>query len=205
MSKKKIISSLTLLFLFTFSVIAQQKTGTIKGRVTDAETNEVLIGANIILLSTQIGAATDIDGNYIIRNVPFGSYKLAISFVGYETKTLGPFEIKSDNSLNVNVDLKSDTDLNVNVSLETSWGKLSAEDAWKDINNGIIQIYLCGWPLYSKEHADLAEKYGFNIACTGCQPLNTTRYDSVMVDYLKKRNGENWYEKFLVEWNKIKY
>lgn len=193
MSKKLFFSSFFLVLILNTSILSQQKTGTIKGKIIDTETFEPLIGVNVLIEYTSLGAATDVEGNFIITKVPSGHYKLVISYVGYEKTTLGPFEIQPD------------TDLNVNVSLETSWGKLSSEEAWEDINNGIIQIYLCGWPLYTKEHKDLAEQYGFKIACTGCQPTNTARYDSVMVDYLKKRNGENWYEKFLIEWNKIKY
>jgi hypothetical protein len=193
MSNRLVISSLSSVLLFTLLVFAQQKTGTIKGKIIDADTKEPLIGVNILIEYTTLGVTTDVEGNFIIPEVPSGIYKLVISYVGYEKKTLGPFEIKSDNSLNVNA------------SLETSWGKLSSEEAWEDINKGIIQIYLCGWPLYTKEHKDLADKYGFKIACTGCEPMNTKKYDSVMVDYLKNRNGENWYEEFLSEWNNLKY
>ena len=193
MSKRLVISSLSFILLFTLFLFPQQKTGIIKGRIIDEDTKDPLIGVNILIEYTTLGAATDVEGNFILTEVPSGIYKLVISYVGYEKKILGPFEVKSD------------SDLNVSVSLETSWGKLSAEDAWEDINNGVIQIYLCGWPLYAKEHIDLAEKYGFKIACTGCEPMNTKRYDSVMVNYLKSRNGENWYEEFLTEWNKIKY
>jgi len=188
-----VISSLSFVLLFNLLVSAQQKTGAIRGRIIDEDTKEPLIGVNILIEYTSLGAATDVEGNFLVPEVPSGIYKLVISYVGYEKKTLGPFEINSDN------------DLILNVSLETSWGKLSSEEAWEDINKGIIQIYLCGWPLYTKEHKELAEKYGFKIACTGCEPMNTKRYDSVMVDFLKKRNGENWYEEFLSEWNKIEY
>lgn len=193
MSKKMSYSFFFLYLILNTSILSQQKTGTIRGKIIDVETLEPLIAANVIIEYTTLGAATDVEGNFIIAKVPTGSYKLVITYVGYEKTTLGPFEIKAD------------TDLNITVSLETSWGKLSAEDAWEDINKGVIQIYLCGWPLYTKKNTELAEKYGFIIACTGCEPMNTARYDSVMIDYLKTRNGDNWYEEFLIQWNNIKY
>ena len=34
------------------------------------ETNEPIVGANIMLLNTNIGTSTDIDGNYLLLNVP---------------------------------------------------------------------------------------------------------------------------------------
>lgn len=56
-------------------------TGKIAGKVTDAETGEPLIGINVIIDGTTIGAATDINGNYIINNVEPGVYTLVLSGV----------------------------------------------------------------------------------------------------------------------------
>lgn len=189
MSRRPVISSLSFVFLFTLLVFPQQKTGTIKGRVIDAYTQEPLVGANIILDSAFLGTYTDVGGNYSLTSIPFGKYKLIISFIGYRNKTFWPIEVKPDTVIIINASLSDG---------------LSVEDAWKDINKGVVQIYLCGWPIYTEEHKALAEKYGFKIAYTGCFPLNTERYDSVMIDYLKKRNGEDWYDKFLEQWNKLK-
>ena len=61
---KKII----LLFLL-FPVIVFAQTGIIEGRVFDEINNEPIIGANVIIKTTTIGATTDIDGNYkIVKN-----------------------------------------------------------------------------------------------------------------------------------------
>ncbi len=46
--------------------------GKIVGRVTDKETREALVGANILILGTSLGATTDSDGRYVILKVPPG-------------------------------------------------------------------------------------------------------------------------------------
>ncbi len=75
---------LVLMLLAPAPVLAQQ--GSLQGRVTDAETNDGLPGANVLLVDVQMGTATDLDGNYVIREVPPGTYTVRFSFVGYRTQ-----------------------------------------------------------------------------------------------------------------------
>jgi TonB-dependent receptor len=55
----------------------------IQGIVKDGETGEPLYGANVILVGTSMGAATDIDGKYVIPSVPAGTYTIHVSYLGY--------------------------------------------------------------------------------------------------------------------------
>lgn len=64
---------------------AQGTSGTIAGRVLEAGTNEPLIGAQVVITGTTIGAATDVDGYYRIINVSPGTYELRATYVGYQT------------------------------------------------------------------------------------------------------------------------
>ena len=64
-----------------------QSTGMITGKVVDKTTREPLIGVNIIVVGTTIGAATDIEGNYEIRNLKPGRYNLTASYIGYTTSS----------------------------------------------------------------------------------------------------------------------
>ena len=61
---------------------AQEQKGTIKGSIIDKETKSPVMGANVFLKDKPLGAATDTDGNYVIPNVPVGSYVLNVSFIG---------------------------------------------------------------------------------------------------------------------------
>jgi hypothetical protein len=60
------------------------QTGTIRGVVSDLETGEPLVGANVLLLEAQCGAATDQHGTFSIVSVPAGTYSLEASMIGYE-------------------------------------------------------------------------------------------------------------------------
>lgn len=83
---KKLQLFLSQLFLvviiFTNGIFAGT-TGKISGKILDGATNEPLIGANIIIVGTTLGAASDIDGNYFIINIPPGKYQLKASIIGY--------------------------------------------------------------------------------------------------------------------------
>ncbi len=57
--------------------------GRITGQVTDRDTGEPLPGANVILVGTSKGAATDIDGRFTIVGVPAGTHTLAATYIGY--------------------------------------------------------------------------------------------------------------------------
>ncbi|GJQ62526.1 MAG: collagen-binding protein [Melioribacteraceae bacterium] len=77
---KRLIAAIFL--LVSFSISAQQ-TGSINGKAIDKTTLEPLPGVNIIVLNTNFGASTDLNGNFIIENIPAGTYVLRASFIGY--------------------------------------------------------------------------------------------------------------------------
>ena len=69
--------------LLTMSVNAQERT--ITGKITDATTNEALVGVTVLIEGTFIGTVTDFDGKYTIK-VNQGS-KLIFSYIGYQSQT----------------------------------------------------------------------------------------------------------------------
>ena len=73
---------LIICILFSFSFNA-----TLTGKVSDSKNSESLIGASIYLEDTELGANSDLDGNYIIFDVPIGDYKVIVQYIGYEKFT----------------------------------------------------------------------------------------------------------------------
>lgn len=71
--------------LFTHTSIASAQ-GHLTGRILEAETGEPLIGANVIVMGTSIGAAADAEGRFDIRNLPTGPHTLAASMLSFETQ-----------------------------------------------------------------------------------------------------------------------
>lgn len=102
---KRTSIALFLLFAVTFSAYAQY--GKITGQVTDRETKEPLIGANVILEGTALGASTDVNGNYSILNVPAGSYDMKTTYVGYQPTTITGISVLAGLTRDMNVQLAS--------------------------------------------------------------------------------------------------
>jgi len=94
---------LILLFLPTF-VPAQNERGSIYGLVTDAFTNQPLIGVNIILPGTNYGTATDSEGKFEIKDIPVNTYQIRASIIGYSSGTKTDIVVRS--SKPVEVDFK---------------------------------------------------------------------------------------------------
>lgn len=96
-------------FAFLFFVSTNfSATGNLKGKITDAQSGEPLVGANVVLVDHTWGAATDINGDYFIKNVPVGIYSVKVSYVGYESKTFHDVKIEKNKDSELNVQLKND-------------------------------------------------------------------------------------------------
>ncbi len=87
----------------------QIRYGTVKGHVADIETKSPLAGATVILLGINKGAAADIDGNFIIKDIPVGSYSLKFQSLGYTAFVKTDVIVKSKRITFMNVDLSSST------------------------------------------------------------------------------------------------
>lgn len=72
------------ILIFALSTVFAQQTGKISGEIIDAQNGEPLIGANVIVVGTSLGASTDFEGTYFILNLPAGKYNIQVSMVGYE-------------------------------------------------------------------------------------------------------------------------
>ena len=97
------INKISVIFLFT---IAFAGSSTIKGKITDIRSGEPLIGANIMLSGTMLGSATDENGDYIISDVPIGSFTIMAMFIGYETIEK-EIQVAADQEYTVNLTLKA--------------------------------------------------------------------------------------------------
>ena len=67
---------------------ASAQSAMVRGTILDAVTSEPLPWANVIIVGTSIGGASDIEGKFAIRNVPVGSYTIRATYIGYETREL---------------------------------------------------------------------------------------------------------------------
>ena len=97
-----VLSILCALFVVLSPTFAWAQ-NTVKGTVVD-ETGEPIIGATVIVVGTQTGTTTDVNGQFALQNVKQGS-ELQISFIGYQTVT-----VPVNGVTNLVVELKSDAE-----------------------------------------------------------------------------------------------
>lgn len=79
------------------------------GHIVDSN-GENLIGVNVILLNTKLGAASDFNGNFLIKNVPFGRYIVRYSLIGYSYQTDTITFNSTCKKINVKVILKANSE-----------------------------------------------------------------------------------------------
>ena len=90
-----------------FSSFAQK--GFLRGKITDAETGEALIGATVSKQGTTVGAVADFDGNYSLALDP-GTHTIVFQFVSYQTKTVENIEIKAEEVTPLDISLGADVE-----------------------------------------------------------------------------------------------
>lgn len=96
---------LTLVSVLSPKILAQN--GELRGTITDSKTGEALFGATVFLENTNLGAATDADGAFVIRNIVPASYNIRISYIGYAPKILFNVVVRSEGNALLNVALES--------------------------------------------------------------------------------------------------
>lgn len=83
------MKKILVLFLLSFiigPIIGQE--AILRGKITDAETGEELIGATVMIVGTTQGAAADLDGSYSLANIPAGTYTLKCQYISYEAQII---------------------------------------------------------------------------------------------------------------------
>lgn len=94
-----------ILMFITFNIYAQN---VITGIVYDEHTHENIIGANIIILGSSLGGATNIEGRFTIDNIPDGKQVLMFSHIGYKECTIELVFPLDDNYLEVELASESE-------------------------------------------------------------------------------------------------
>jgi len=106
MNKKLQIVFFMLLFLPV--MIFAGTTGKIAGTVIDKETKDALPGANVTIVGTLLGASSDHNGNFVILNVPVGTYSVRASFIGFRDVTVSNLRVNLDLTTDINFELPSE-------------------------------------------------------------------------------------------------
>lgn len=81
-------------------------TGKIVGQVVDASSGDPLPGVNILVENTVFGAATDMDGSYLIIGIPPGKYSLRAVFIGYADVVISDVQVNADKTTRIDFKMK---------------------------------------------------------------------------------------------------
>jgi hypothetical protein len=100
----KIFIVLIVVFL-TNSLFAQDLTGDLYGRIYDATTKQPIPFANVVVIGTNNGAATNEDGYFKITDLPVNTYQVRASVVGYNPQTKTDVVIQTSKPAEVNFQL----------------------------------------------------------------------------------------------------
>lgn len=95
-----------LLFSLTLSVSLGFSQGVIRGKISNPINNQPVPFANVLILNSDLGAVSDENGLYEIRDIPPGLYNVRASFVGYKVQTI--FEVQVTLARPVQLDFQLD-------------------------------------------------------------------------------------------------
>lgn len=110
------MKSLLLLLLSAGLLTAQN--GKISGSVLDGQNAEPLIGCNVVIVGTNMGASTDLDGNFMMPRVPVGVYSLMASYIGYSSKTITNVKVFADQVSSIKIALQPEEIIGEEVVIE---------------------------------------------------------------------------------------
>jgi len=100
----KSITTVSIFIALSLSTLAQTN-GIIRGNIKDKNTQELIIGATIIIEGTTNGVSSDGDGNYKLT-IPVGTYRLKVSYIGYVSLIKENIIVTSGNDQIVNFELE---------------------------------------------------------------------------------------------------
>jgi hypothetical protein len=96
-----------LLLTLAIPLLSYAQYGKISGKITDRETQEALVGASVLLEGTTIGASSDVNGDYVILNVPAGTYTIKATYVGYNPLTITEVSVVTGLTRDLPIQLQS--------------------------------------------------------------------------------------------------
>lgn len=104
--KKTLLLICTLTLTMFAGDLFAANTGKIAGKVVDKQTGEPLIGANVLVQGTDLGAATGEDGSFTILQVPPGEYTVQVRYIGYQQLNMTNVNVRADLTTRLTLELQ---------------------------------------------------------------------------------------------------
>lgn len=106
------LRNILLSFALIYSAFAFSQTGTIKVKVKEKETKELIPGAVVVVYSGTVvvaTAVTDIEGQAILKPLSPGKYKVRASYTGYQSKEISGIIVAADKTCYLNIEMAEAT------------------------------------------------------------------------------------------------
>lgn len=178
------------LLIFFFSGIALAQTGGIKGKVIDKYSKEIIPFANVMLISQAsgnqvFGVSTDFSGDFLMKNIPVGKYKLKSDFVGYETKEIKNVEVFADSIVLVNVSMEASSEVLEEVVVVSG---INIKRNGKTRGSALTEYYLYDMDISTEEYDEINDN---RFLSPVYNPLSTFSIDVDMASYSNVRRFLN--------------
>jgi outer membrane receptor protein involved in Fe transport len=134
---KRFTSLVVFLMISTVSFLWSGTTGKIAGIITDKATGEALIGVNILVVGTTLGAVSDFNGQYTILQSPPGTYSIQISSLGYRKIVVKEVKVNIDQTSRVDAALEPET-----IQLGETVVMATLKPVKPDVSSGVVDISL---------------------------------------------------------------
>ncbi|MBN2000831.1 TonB-dependent receptor, partial [candidate division KSB1 bacterium] len=105
LSHRRLVLLLMVLLITWHTFAIAGTTGKIVGAIVDGVSGEPLPGVNVLVQGTTLGAATDLQGRYMIMGIPPGGYRLEASMIGYNKSVVENVRVRIDLTTTINVQL----------------------------------------------------------------------------------------------------
>ncbi len=133
---KLTLAVLALVSLMAAAIILADATGQISGRIIDSHTGLPIVGATVLVVGTNRGANTDLDGKFVIPRIAPGTYTLRISSIGFQTLEVKNVIVEADLTVEINNSLTQGADgLKEKIVVEA---KIDIMDKFETSNQAII-------------------------------------------------------------------
>lgn len=126
--------------LFSAGLLNAQETGTVKGKIIDQKSREALPFVNILVYGTSIGATSDGDGNFEIKNVPFGYVKIQATFIGYQSVISEDYLVTNEKVPYIILSMKEDSQQLNEVVINSNVFKRTLESPLSVQSLGVAEI-----------------------------------------------------------------
>jgi outer membrane receptor protein involved in Fe transport len=199
--RKSVLNAIIILSIFFFTDAAVLlANSSIEGYVKDAVSGEPLFGANIIIVGTSMGAATDMDGKYKIPSVPAGTYKIRASYIGYTGPDID-ITVKDNARIEQNFEL-SPVGVEGKTVVVTAQASGQAQAINKQLTSDQIKNIVSAAKIQELPDANAAESVGrlpgvsllrsggegMQVVIRGLEP----KYSEIQIDGVKMGSANSW-------------